>query len=115
MGGGRRLQDGQADDSDFVIHGFVDVQGVSDILGGGLTQFVTDSGMKSCEVTDFEKRTDTLYILQTSCGQGTLVLTDEQSQNVGGGMRRLSSTNGAILYIWSKDSEQCLVSTFECS
>ena len=63
------------------------MQGVSDILDGGLTQFLTDSGMQSCDVTGFQKRSETVYILFTSCGRGRLVL-QQQSQQETQGMRR---------------------------
>ncbi|GFH44329.1 hypothetical protein CTEN210_00803 [Chaetoceros tenuissimus] len=101
----RNLQNGQESDGTyFSIQGFVDVQGVSDILDGGLTQFLTDSGMQSCDVTGFQKqRSETLYILFTSCGRGRLVLQQDSQQGTQGMCRKLisdlSQTNGAFVAI----------------
>lgn len=65
------------------------MQGVSDVLDGGSVQFLTDNGMQTCDVTGFQKISDIVYILFTSCGRGRLVLQQESQQGTQGMRRKL--------------------------
>ena len=76
------------------LEGFVDSEGVDVIQEGGMTHFLTESGMQACDVTRVTRENETLFSLETSCGQGTLELVDHDHDEVAAGRRRLCHDKG---------------------
>lgn len=77
------------------LEGYVDSDGVAAIQEGGVAHFMTESGMQSCDVTRVTTLNETLFSLETSCGQGTLELAGDNDDTSSG--RRL--TTGTVVDI----------------
>lgn len=83
----RKLQNGNNPD-DVVLQGYFDSDGVAAIVEGGVARFITQNGMQACDITKVTRVGATLFLLETTCGYGTLELlnlSDAGSRRLGEG------------------------------
>jgi hypothetical protein len=72
--GTRRKLQNEDNPNGVVLQGFVDSEGIVAIVEGGVARFVTQSGMQACDITKVTRTSVTLFLLETTCGIGTLEL-----------------------------------------